>query len=141
MPETDLEKLKRLSAWEAEPALSEDDLEAILGGAALADINGLEPSHEAWTPTYDINAAAADVLADIERLEALRRDPGRAQPLGIDRARHRSEPVPERAVGAELADLEARGDRQQAGRGVDELEGELQIGSQELDQCLVEVAR
>ena len=37
MPETDLEKLKRLSAWEAEPALSEDDLEAILGGAALAD--------------------------------------------------------------------------------------------------------
>ena len=51
MPETDLEKLKRLSAWEAEPALSEDDLEAILGGAALVDINGLEPSHEEWTRT------------------------------------------------------------------------------------------
>ena len=72
MPETDLEKLKRLSAWEAEPALSEDDLEAILGGAALADINGLEPSHEAWTPTYDINAAAAAAwLAKAARASSL----------------------------------------------------------------------
>jgi hypothetical protein len=44
-------------------------------------------------------------------------------------------------VGAELADFEARGERQQAGGGVDEREGEVQVGSQELDQRLVEVAR
>ncbi len=72
MPETYLEKLKRLSAWETEPALSEDDLNAILGQAALADVNGLEPSHEEWTPTYDINAAAAAAwLAKAARASSL----------------------------------------------------------------------
>lgn len=59
MSETYLEKLKRMSAWEAEPSLSEGELGDILARSANADINGLEPTHEEWTPTYDINAAAS----------------------------------------------------------------------------------
>jgi len=57
--ETALEKLKRITAWDADPALSEDDLEAALSSSALADIDGLTPSDEDWKPTYDLNAAAA----------------------------------------------------------------------------------
>lgn len=57
--ETVLEKLKRITAWDAEPTLSEDDLEAALASAALADVDGLAPSDEDWKPTYDLNAAAA----------------------------------------------------------------------------------
>src|SRR5687767_1240170 len=57
--ETALEKLKRMTAWDAEPVLSEDDLDAALASAALEDSGGLAPLHEEWTPTYDLNAAAA----------------------------------------------------------------------------------
>jgi hypothetical protein len=54
-----LEELKLLTAWATEPVLTEDDLEAALGGAAQEDAAGLEPLNEEWTPTYDINAAAS----------------------------------------------------------------------------------
>ncbi|HMQ05306.1 MAG TPA: hypothetical protein PKD26_15420 [Pyrinomonadaceae bacterium] len=57
--ETPLEKLKRLTAWEAEPVLTEDDLDEILASAALEDKAGHNPLHPEWIPTYDINAAAA----------------------------------------------------------------------------------
>lgn len=56
---SDVEKLKLITAWEVEPTLTEDDLEAVLGGASLKDANGLDPQHEEWTPTYDLNAAAS----------------------------------------------------------------------------------
>ncbi len=56
---TFLEKLKLLTAWDTEPALTEDELEEALAAAALQDANGLAPLHEEWTPTYDLNAAAA----------------------------------------------------------------------------------
>ena len=54
-----LDQLKLITAWETEPALTEDDLNAALGAAALKDAAGLEPLNEEWTPTYDINAAAS----------------------------------------------------------------------------------
>jgi hypothetical protein len=54
-----LGKLKQLTAWDIEPALTEGELEELLAGAALEDINGLAPLNEEWTPTYDLNAAAA----------------------------------------------------------------------------------
>jgi hypothetical protein len=54
-----IDKLKLLTAWETEPALTEDDLEAALAGASVADAEGLLPFNEEWTPTYDINAAAS----------------------------------------------------------------------------------
>lgn len=55
---TELEKLKQLTAWDIAPELTEDDLEATLAATALQDIVGLEPTHEEWSPTYDLNAAA-----------------------------------------------------------------------------------
>jgi hypothetical protein len=54
-----LDKLKLLTAWDAEPALTEDDLGELLAAAALADQSGLAPLHEEWSPTYDLYAAAA----------------------------------------------------------------------------------
>jgi hypothetical protein len=54
-----LDQLKLITAWATEPALTEDDLNAALGGAALKDAAGLEPLNEEWTPTYDINTAAS----------------------------------------------------------------------------------
>jgi len=53
-----LDKLKQLTAWDAEPVLSEDDLSELLTAASLEDANGLAPINEEWTPTYDLNAAA-----------------------------------------------------------------------------------
>ncbi len=54
-----LDQLKLITAWESEPALTEDDINAALGGAALKDAAGVDPLHEEWTPTYDLNAAAS----------------------------------------------------------------------------------
>ncbi len=56
---TYLEKLKQMTAWDAEPLLTEGDLDELLVGASLEDANGLAPLHEEWTPTYDLNSAAA----------------------------------------------------------------------------------
>lgn len=57
--ETPIEKLKRMTAWDMDPPLSEDDLAELLAAAALEDVAGLAPLHEEWTPTYDLNAAAS----------------------------------------------------------------------------------
>jgi hypothetical protein len=56
---TYIDQLKLITAWETEPALTEDDLEAALANAALVDAAGFAPLDETWTPTYDLNAAAA----------------------------------------------------------------------------------
>jgi len=53
-----LDKLKQMTAWDIDPALTEDELDELLVAAALQDANGLAPLHEEWTPTYDLNAAA-----------------------------------------------------------------------------------
>ena len=54
-----LDELKTLTDWETAPALTEDDLNSALAAAALEDAAGLAPLHEEWTPTYDLNSAAA----------------------------------------------------------------------------------
>ena len=54
-----LDKLKLLTAWDTDPALTEGELEEFLAAAALEDAAGLAPLHEEWTPTYELNAAAA----------------------------------------------------------------------------------
>jgi len=56
---TDLEKLKQITAWDIVPELTEEELEECLAGVALEDFNGFAPINEEWTPTYDLNAAAA----------------------------------------------------------------------------------
>lgn len=48
-----------MTAWDAEPTLSDGDLDAALAAAAMADVNGLAPSDGSWKPTYDLNAAAS----------------------------------------------------------------------------------
>ncbi len=53
-----IDKLKQLTAWDALPLLSQEDLEELLALSALKDASGLAPLHEQWSPTYDINAAA-----------------------------------------------------------------------------------
>jgi len=57
---TPLEKLKNITAWDGDPALSEDELEDLLAAAAIPDGDGVEPEGEGWEPTYDINRAAAE---------------------------------------------------------------------------------
>src|SRR5688500_4209657 len=57
--ETPLDRLKKLTAWTTEPTLTEPELEAVLAATSLTDTAGLAPLHGVWTPTYDLNAAAA----------------------------------------------------------------------------------
>src|SRR5437016_13669011 len=57
--ETPKDKLKRMTAWDTDPPLSNDDLDGLLAAAALQDAAGLDPSDADWVPTYDLNAAAA----------------------------------------------------------------------------------
>src|SRR5947208_16715131 len=59
--ETPKDKLKRMTAWEAEPALSDEDLDALLAAVALQDDAGAGPSDDDWTRTYDLNGAASHV--------------------------------------------------------------------------------
>jgi hypothetical protein len=56
---TPIEKLKLMAAWEATPALTEAEVEALLDAAAVADENGSSPQTDTWVPTYDLNRAAA----------------------------------------------------------------------------------
>ena len=57
---TALDKLKKLTAWESDPALTEAELEEILESVGMPDSEGYGPGEEEWSPTYDINKAAAD---------------------------------------------------------------------------------
>ncbi len=58
--ETFEEKLKRMTAWETEPSLTETEIGELLGAASIADKNGASPLNDDWEPSYDLNAAAAD---------------------------------------------------------------------------------
>ena len=57
--ETALDKLKRSTAWQVEPTLTEAELADILAASALHDPIGRSPADAQWTPTYDQNSAAA----------------------------------------------------------------------------------
>ena len=59
MPDTPTEKLKKLTARDIEPALTEDELDELLAASSLADNQGRAPADEDWTPTYDLDSAAA----------------------------------------------------------------------------------
>ena len=54
-----IDKLKQLTAWDIEPTLTEDELDELLAVAAVKDADGLTPEEAEWTPTYDLNTAAA----------------------------------------------------------------------------------
>lgn len=59
MADTPQEKLKILTAWDTEPALTEDELDELLLLSSLEDKEGRPPADEDWEPTYDLNSAAA----------------------------------------------------------------------------------
>ena len=48
-----------MTDWSTAPAVTEDELNEALAAAACEDKNGLAPTDEDWTPTYDLNAAAS----------------------------------------------------------------------------------
>ena len=52
--------LYRMLAAESEPALSLDDIHALLRAHRIADRHGVAPIDINWEPTYDLNAAAAE---------------------------------------------------------------------------------
>jgi hypothetical protein len=57
--ETAKEKLKRMIASDVEPSVSDAEVEELLAAASVPDGGGLAPIGVGWTPTYDLNAAAA----------------------------------------------------------------------------------
>ena len=59
MSETAKDKLKKLIAWDIDPALTEDEVDELLGQSSVADSLGNAPSVVDWAPTYDLNSAAA----------------------------------------------------------------------------------
>lgn len=62
MPEVEVFKnrLKRMTAWDSEPVLADEDLDELLAIYAKADISGGVPDSDDWVPIFDINAAAAE---------------------------------------------------------------------------------
>src|SRR5215217_5932517 len=59
MPETPKQKLKRLTAADVEPLLSDDEIDSLVDTNSLEDAAGYLPGDGLWSPTYDLNAAAA----------------------------------------------------------------------------------
>jgi hypothetical protein len=53
-------KISRMVEADSEPVLSEDDLDDLIDAAARPDADGLYRNDAAWTPTWDLNAAAAE---------------------------------------------------------------------------------
>ena len=59
MPETAKDKLKRMTAWDTAPELTDGELDMLLEQASVADAAGVAPTETEWVPTYDMNAAAS----------------------------------------------------------------------------------
>jgi hypothetical protein len=57
--ETPKEKLKKLTAWDVEPELSDTEIDELLAQSAKKDAEGNPPTSEDWVATYDVNAAAS----------------------------------------------------------------------------------
>lgn len=53
-------RLKAMTAWEQEPALSDEEVDALLAQFSVPDADGNVPSDEEWTPTYNLRKAAAE---------------------------------------------------------------------------------
>ena len=58
--ETFEDKLKKMTAWDTEPALTETEVGELLDSASIADASGASPQNDDWLPSYDLNAAAAN---------------------------------------------------------------------------------
>ena len=58
--ETPKEKLKKITAWDVAPLLTDTEIDELLLQAAKEDAAGNSPSNEDWEPTYDLNSAASN---------------------------------------------------------------------------------
>jgi hypothetical protein len=56
-----VDRVKLLTSFDAFPEVEGTVVEAFVVDAARPDADGLLPSDEDWTPTYDLNAACATV--------------------------------------------------------------------------------
>jgi len=54
------DEIERRVAHDQEPLLSADDIDYLVEYAKRADTSGRPPSHDNWTATYDLDAAAAE---------------------------------------------------------------------------------
>src|SRR5215470_12632352 len=59
MSETAKDKLKKMIAWDIDPALTDGEVDELLGQSSVIDHLGNIPTTEDWEPTYDLNSAAA----------------------------------------------------------------------------------
>ena len=57
--ESPKEKLKKLTAWDVAPLLTDTEIDELLAAAAKKDAEGNAPASEDWVPTYDVNSAAS----------------------------------------------------------------------------------
>ncbi len=57
--ETPKERLKKITAWDVEPELSDTEIDELLAQSGIADSEGNGPASEDWVATYDLNSAAA----------------------------------------------------------------------------------
>ena len=57
--ESPKEKLKKLTAWDVAPELTDTEIDELLAQSAKKDAEGNAPTSEDWVPTYDVNAAAS----------------------------------------------------------------------------------
>ena len=61
MPDTVYQtRLKAMTASATEPTLSDTEIDALLTQFSTADADGLAPTDDDWTPTYNLRAAAAE---------------------------------------------------------------------------------
>ncbi len=57
--ETPKEKLKKITAWDVGPELTDTEIDELLLESSVVDKEGNAPASEDWSPTYDLNAAAS----------------------------------------------------------------------------------
>ena len=57
--ETPKEKLKKFTAWDVEPLLTDTEIDELLEQSSVIDAEGNAPTSEDWLPTYDLSSAAA----------------------------------------------------------------------------------
>ena len=60
MPDTPKDTLKKLTAWDVEPTLTDAELDELLIPCCLMDKAGNAPVDPDWTPTYDLNLSASN---------------------------------------------------------------------------------
>lgn len=60
MADSPKDRLKKLTAWDTEPQLTDPEIDEVLAAKAIADTDGNDPENDNWSPTYDLNAAAAE---------------------------------------------------------------------------------